>query len=301
MRAKGSSASVREGDTKFGKGLGVIMVDVNGDGKPDIYVANDTVDKFLYFNRTQAGQICASRNCGLASGTALRRSGTPNGSMGVGCRRLQRHRPALALGDQLRERAARPLSQRMQQRPDSVSPTPQPSAGIAVFGRMTVGWGTGFLDIDHHGWEDIFLTTGHATRSPKTSPRAQSPVLSRNRRQRQIQERHGRKAAPTSRATHVGRGAGAGRLRQRWPHRSGHQPHERTGGDSAERGGHEGQSLAGCGIGRQRSSRRGGCAVVLEAGGRKQTRFAKGRRQLCLVVRSPPRLRHWAPPIASTS
>jgi hypothetical protein len=53
-------------------------------------------------------------------------------------------------------------------------------AGLAVFGRMTVGWGTGFFDIDHHGAEDLFLVTGHATRVPKTSPRAQQPILARN-------------------------------------------------------------------------------------------------------------------------
>ena len=40
-------------DRDFGKGLGVVIVDVNGDGRPDIYVANDTTDKFLYLNRSR--------------------------------------------------------------------------------------------------------------------------------------------------------------------------------------------------------------------------------------------------------
>src|SRR6185312_3346183 len=36
----------------FGAGLGVLIVDVNGDGRPDIYVANDMRDNLLYVNRT---------------------------------------------------------------------------------------------------------------------------------------------------------------------------------------------------------------------------------------------------------
>src|SRR5262249_5252949 len=39
-------------DKDCGKGLGVILVDVNNDGRPDIYVANDTTDNFLYRNAT---------------------------------------------------------------------------------------------------------------------------------------------------------------------------------------------------------------------------------------------------------
>ena len=54
---------------EYGKGLGVIAADVNGDGKPDIYVANDTVDNFLYMNRSRPGQILLEE-MGLETGTA---------------------------------------------------------------------------------------------------------------------------------------------------------------------------------------------------------------------------------------
>ena len=37
---------------------------------------------------------------------------------------------------------------------------------ISALGQIYVGWGTGFLDIDHHGWEDLFFTDGHAIRHP---------------------------------------------------------------------------------------------------------------------------------------
>ena len=56
-------------DRDYGKGLGVVIVDVNGDGRPDIYVANDTTDKFLYLNRSKPGTI-RLEEIGVFSGAA---------------------------------------------------------------------------------------------------------------------------------------------------------------------------------------------------------------------------------------
>src|SRR5262249_52791177 len=67
---------------EYGKGLGVLAGDVNGDGKPDIYVANDTVDNFLYLNRSRPGRILLEEK-GLETGTARDNKGQPEGSMGV--------------------------------------------------------------------------------------------------------------------------------------------------------------------------------------------------------------------------
>src|SRR4029077_14714990 len=64
------------------KGLGVVVVDVNGDGKPDVYVANDTVDNFLYVNRSTPGKIRFTEE-GLLAGVARDGNGAPNGSIGV--------------------------------------------------------------------------------------------------------------------------------------------------------------------------------------------------------------------------
>jgi hypothetical protein len=148
-------------------------------------------------------------------------------------------------------------------------------AGLAVFGRMTVGWGTGFLDIDHHGWEDLFVITGHATRVPKTSPRAQMPILARN-------EGNGKFKNVTPqggsyfRSPHVGRGAvmadfdNDGRIDLAVIHTNEPVAVLRNEADTK---GHNwlGVELAG------RDHRDVvGAKVVLEAGGRKQTRFATG-------------------------
>src|SRR5262249_39570537 len=75
---------LREADKnkEYRKGLGVLAVDVNADGRPDIYVANDTVDNFLYMNRSEPGKI-RFEEIGLAAGVARDDKGSPQGSMGT--------------------------------------------------------------------------------------------------------------------------------------------------------------------------------------------------------------------------
>ena len=62
-----------------GKGLGVLMCDLDLDGDLDIYVANDTVENHLYENLGN-GKLS---DVSLLSGTALSDRGVPDGSMGV--------------------------------------------------------------------------------------------------------------------------------------------------------------------------------------------------------------------------
>ncbi|MGL4423028.1 MAG: FG-GAP repeat domain-containing protein, partial [Gemmataceae bacterium] len=66
----------------YGKGLGVMFVDVNLDGKPDIYVANDTTENFLYINESEPGKL-RFLDRGMELGVALDGGGGTNGSMGI--------------------------------------------------------------------------------------------------------------------------------------------------------------------------------------------------------------------------
>ena len=62
-----------------GKGLGVVIGDVTGDGYPDIYVANDTQQNFLYVNRGD----WSFEEQGLFSGTGYSESGAGMAGMGT--------------------------------------------------------------------------------------------------------------------------------------------------------------------------------------------------------------------------
>jgi hypothetical protein len=165
-------------DKDFGKGLGVVIVDVDGHGRPDIYVANDTTDKFLYTNRSTPGKL-RCEDLAVDIGAACDKSGAPNGSMGVdagdydGC-----GRPSLLVSNYQDELHARYRNMLVGGR--TMFQFSSPSSGLATIGRHYVGFGAGFFDIDNDGWLDIVIANGHMTRHPMGTGVQQLPVLLRN-------------------------------------------------------------------------------------------------------------------------
>jgi hypothetical protein len=169
------SAGLRQHTADDGKGLGVLIVDVNDDGRPDIYVTNDTTDNLLYLNRG-GGRF---EEKGLLCGVAQDDEGRANGSMGVDAADFEgTGRPALWVANYEGEYHA---LYRNDMRPGRESFTFVTNAtGIARLGQRFVGWGTGFLDVDNDGWEDLVISNGHVVRHPRTAPLRQQPVLLRN-------------------------------------------------------------------------------------------------------------------------
>jgi hypothetical protein len=186
-----------------GKGLGVVIVDLNDDGRPDIYVANDTTSNLLYFNR---GGMKFDET-GLGSGVALDGHGVANGSMGVDAADFnQSGRPSLWVTNYQNENHAlyrndgRELFSYVTQ-----------AAGIAAIGQTYVGFGTGFLDLDGDGWEDLVIANGHVIRHPQGTTVRQLPVLLRNRGRGRFQDVT-RQAGAYFRTPHLGRGLAIGDL-----------------------------------------------------------------------------------------
>jgi hypothetical protein len=181
FRDVSKSAGVRVDNPQkdYGKGLGVLMADVNGDGKPDIYVANDTTGNFLYLNRSR-GKTIRLEEVGFTSGAGRDQMGLPMGSMGVavgdydGCGRpslwvtnYERELHALYHNDSKAGRVSFHFSSQ--------------AAGIAVLGQTYVGWGTAFVDLDHDGREHLLFVNGHPNFYPYAGARReQKPVILRN-------------------------------------------------------------------------------------------------------------------------
>jgi hypothetical protein len=154
------------------KALGVVIVDINDDGRPDIYVADDTTDNLLYINHGNMRFVEA----GLSSGVARDINSQANGSMGTDAGDPDgTGRPSLWCVNYEKENHALYRNDG-----NEVFTYATQVAGIAAIGQLYVGFGTGFLDVDNHGWEDIVIANGHVIRHPQGAGLKQYPVLMRN-------------------------------------------------------------------------------------------------------------------------
>ncbi len=254
-----------------GRGLGVLLVDVNGDGKPDVYVANDTEDNFLYLNRSEPGKVRLEEK-GLFLMVARDGGGAATGSMGVDAADCDgRGRPWLWVTNY--ENEFHSLYRNDCESGKEIFTYLSGQAGITAIGRRHVGWGTGFLDVDHHGWEDLFVAHGHTLRFPLgDAPRRQRPVLLRNEggRFHDVSVQGG----SYFQEPHNARGAALGDLDNdgRTDLVISHQNEPVVVLRNVARGGHWlGVELAG-----EDHRDAVGARVVLQAGGRRWTRFARG-------------------------
>jgi hypothetical protein len=265
--------SITDSGARFGKGLGVLLLDVDGDGKPDIYVANDMVDKFLYVNRSVRGKL-RFEELGQAAGVALDTRGESNGSMGLdGADYDGSGRPSLWVTNYVGELQA---LYRNDCRPGALCFSHvSESSGLASIGLRTSAWGTGFLDFDLHGWEGLALTTGDPYRHNPQTSRAQRPVLFRNEGGKRFTDitLHG---GPYFRTEHKGRGLivadfdNDGRLDLAISHLN--DPIAILHNEADTAGKHW------LGVELEGANHRDvvGARIILEAGGRRQMRFAKG-------------------------
>jgi hypothetical protein len=177
--SKTAGLRIEHPQKEYGRGLGVLAVDVNDDGKPDLYVANDQSDKFLYLNHSHPGTILLEE-LALRTGVARDHLGMHNGSMGVAAADYDDcGRPSLWVTNYERELHGLYHNDTRDGRVAFHFSTQ--AAGIAALGQSYVGWGTGFFDLDHDGREDLFFANGHPNFHPRAgASRAQRPVLLRN-------------------------------------------------------------------------------------------------------------------------
>ncbi|MEO1996678.1 MAG: CRTAC1 family protein, partial [Planctomycetaceae bacterium] len=186
-----------------GKGLGVVMADLDLDGHLDIYVANDTVPNNLYRNQG-TGHF---EDIGLISGTSRGDTGVSDGSMGVEVGDFNNDGlPDIFVSNYERESFAL-------YRNDGAANFTHVSqrTGITALGALYVSWGTVLFDFDADGDEDVFISNGHVIRYPQSAELAQKPILLENRNAQRFVN-VASQAGDFFRDDHMGRGVAVGDL-----------------------------------------------------------------------------------------
>jgi hypothetical protein len=130
-----------------------LWADFEGDGWPDLYVANDRGPNYLYHNKHDG----SFEEIGVLSGTAVGADGHAQGSMGVDAGDFD-HRGKLDIFvTNFMQESDTLYMNRGSRGFEDVSA----SAGITQATFSYVGWGTGFVDFTNSGWDDIFVANGH--------------------------------------------------------------------------------------------------------------------------------------------
>ena len=136
----------------LGRCMGMTVGDYDNDGWPDIYVANDTMESYLYRNNRDGTFTNVAHEVNVAYGA----NGDNTSSMGP------------IFGDYDNDgwqdlfvsdmRYHRLFHNPGREQPYFLDTTVE--TGIAQLSGQYVAWGNGFFDFDNDGWKDIFVVNG---------------------------------------------------------------------------------------------------------------------------------------------
>ncbi len=136
-----------------GKGLGVVLGDIDNDGDMDIYVANDKVMNLMYINDGSAH----FEESALFNGVGFNENGKAEAGMGVDFGDINHNgRLDLFVTNFSGESNTLYLNDGAGNFTDKTF-----SAGLGQSSLDVLGFGTKFLDIDLDGWLDLFVVNGH--------------------------------------------------------------------------------------------------------------------------------------------
>jgi hypothetical protein len=144
--------------TAYGNGLGVAVADLNGDGRLDIYVANDQTPNNLWLGRADARFDEAA----LMAGVAYNDAGAVEASMGVTAADVDGDADIDLFMTHLRgETNTLYLNQGNGQFVDATA-----RFGLGASSLPRTGFGTRFFDVDTDGDLDLFIANGAVTIDP---------------------------------------------------------------------------------------------------------------------------------------
>ncbi len=133
-------------------GLSVTVSDLDNDGWPDIYVANDSTAATYYQNQKDG----TFKDLAIESGIAYSPDGKPQAGMGVAVGDYNRD----GMLDIVKTNFAGDTDSLYQNLGDGTFEDHTYLSGLGINTRY-LGWGVGFVDLDNDGWLDIVISNGH--------------------------------------------------------------------------------------------------------------------------------------------
>ena len=128
------------------------VADLDGDGWPDIYVANDSTSATFYQNQKDG----TFKDQAIEAGVAYSPDGKPQAGMGVSIGDYNRD----GLLDIVKTNFAGDTDSLYMNLGDGSFDDRTYQAGLGINTRL-LGWGVSFIDIDNDGWLDILVANGH--------------------------------------------------------------------------------------------------------------------------------------------
>ena len=191
---------------EFGNALGALAADLDGDGRQDLFVANDWTPNQMWI-RTDEG----FENRAVLGGTALSGAGVAEAGMGVDAADFDRDGDEdLIVAHLTGETNTLYVNEGGGFFRDGTD-----AAGLGAASWAATGFGTGWIDADRDGWLDLLTVNGAIRRieggtyAATDYPLGQSNSLLRSRRGSAFVEAHGL-LGPEGAALEVSRGAAFG-------------------------------------------------------------------------------------------
>lgn len=134
-----------------GKGMGLALADFDGDGRPEVFIANDNARNLLL--RFRNGKI---EEIGVEAGVAYNGDGRQISGMGADFADFD--------GDGLPDLVMTGLRgetyEAFHNRGDGTFDDVSSSSGLLALSRGWNGWSCGLVDLDNDGWRDLFVACG---------------------------------------------------------------------------------------------------------------------------------------------
>jgi tetratricopeptide (TPR) repeat protein len=186
-----------------GRGLGVVAADLDGDGRIDLFVANDMTANFYFRN---LGGMRFEESA-LTAGLAGNATGSYQAGMGVACGDLD--------GDGLIDLAVTNFYNEsttfFRNFGQGFFGDQTAAIGLAGPSRYVLGFGTAFLDADNDGWLDLITANGHVHDGRPQFPWKMPVQLFRNDGRGRVADVT-RQSGPAFQVPRMGRGLAAGDL-----------------------------------------------------------------------------------------